>query len=401
MRGENERTLEELIGEIVIGAADPYPLYSELRERSPMLRLPDGTVVLTRRDDVVAALRDGRFGHLYGERQRALWGEQAVEKSRLLSSRLRWFLFMDPPDHGRLRGLVQRVFTPKAFEARAPRIARFVAEHLDRVLESETFDLAADFAHPLTVDTIGDLLGVPEADRSRFSDWGLVFEALPGSEVFDRAEELIVGYEDYFDDLLAQRRLKPGDDLLSELLAAEDGGERLTSDEALATAFSLFGAGFDTTRHLIGNSVLALLRNPDQHMRLREEPELIANAVEEFLRYDGPVQFTQRAALEDLELAGDTFERGTGFYLCLGAANRDPNAHQRPDELDVARNRPAPVTFGGGIHHCLGAAMGRIEGREAIGQLLARAPELSLAAEPTWRQGAVFRGLERLPVSTA
>jgi cytochrome P450 len=391
--------LDEVIGAIVAGAEDPYPLYAELRERGPRFRLPDGTVVLTKRADVVAALRDPRFGHLYAERQRALWGEEAVRESRLLSSRVRWFLFMDPPDHGRLRGLVQKVFTPKAFEAREPTIAAFVDEHLDAALARESFDVVGDLAHPLTVDTVGDLLGVPRSDRSRFTDWGLVFEALPGSDAFERAEDLIADYEDYFGDLLARKRERPEDDLLSELLAAEDGDGRLSGEEALATAFSLFGAGFDTTRHLIGNSVLALLRHPDQLGRLRAEPELLRNAVEELLRYDGPVQFTQRAALEDLELGEEGFERGTGFYLCLGSANRDPDAYERADELDVGRERPAPITFGGGIHHCLGAAMGRLEGRLALGGLLARAPSLRLEAAPRWRRGAVFRGLESLPVA--
>ena len=393
-------SLDEVIGAIIVGAEDPYPLYRELRERSPRHRLPDGTVVLTRRADVVTALRDRRFGHLYAERQRALWGEEVVARSRLLSSRLRWFLFMDPPDHGRLRGLVQKVFTPKAFEAREPIIAGFVDEHLDGAAAQGSFDVVDDLAHPLTVDTIGDLLGVPRADRARFTDWGLVFEALPGSDAFDRAESLIAEYEDYFSDLLDRKRAQPTDDLLSALLAAEEDGERLTSDEALATAFSLFGAGFDTTRHLIGNSVLALLRSPEQLERLRVEPALMRNAVEEFLRYDGPVQFTQRAALEEVELDGERFARGTGFYLSLGAANRDPEAYDRPDELDVERDRPAPVTFGGGIHHCLGAAMGRIEARLALGALLERAPRLALAGAPRWREGAVFRGLESLPVAS-
>lgn len=396
---ELDAELAEAIGRIIAGSEHPYPDYALLRERAPRLRLPDGTCVLTRRADVVAVLRDARFGHLYPERQRQLWGEEQLRASRLLQSRLRWFLFMDPPDHGRLRGLVQKVFTPKAFEARAPTIKRFVEEHLDTALGKETFDLVADFAHPLTVDTIGDLLGVPRADRTRFTDWGLVFEALPGSEAFERAERLIIDYEDYFTALLADKRRNPGDDLLSALLAAEERGDRLDADEALATAFSLFGAGFDTTRHLIGNAVHALLRHPEQLSVLRAEPALTRNAVEEFLRYDGSVQFTTRTALEDLDLDGERFARGDAFYLCLGAANRDPEAFARPDALDVRRPRPQPLTFGGGIHHCLGAAMGRLETRLGLSSLLRRAPDLRLAGEPRWRQGAVFRGLEQLPLS--
>lgn len=391
--------LADAIGRIIVGSPDPYPDYAMLRDRAPRLRLPDGTVVLTRRADVVAVLRDERFGHRYAERQRELWGEEQLRSSRLLQSRLRWFLFMDPPDHGRLRGLVQKVFTPKAFEERAPAIQGFVEEHLDRALARGTFDLVAELAHPLTVDTIGDLLGVPREDRTRFADWGLVFEALPGSDVFDRAERLIVDYEEYFAALLAEKRRHPGDDLLSVLLAAEEAGDRLSSDEALATAFSLFGAGFDTTRHLIGNSVHALLSHPDQLDALRAEPGLMRNAVEEFLRYDGSVQFTTRTALEDVDLDGERVAAGTAFYLCLGAANRDPEAHERPDVLDVRRARPQPLTFGGGIHHCLGAAMGRLETRLALTAMFERAAELELAGRPSWRQGAVFRGLERLPVA--
>ena len=390
--------LTEAIGQIIAGSDDPYPHYALLRERAPRLRLPDGTCVLTRRADVVAVLRDARFGHLYPELQRRLWGDEQLRSSRLLQSRLRWFLFMDPPDHGRLRGLVQKVFTPRAFEERAPAIRRLVDEHLDRALASGSFDLVADFAHPLTVDTIGDLLGVPRDDRSRFSEWGVVFEALPGSDSFEQAEQLIVDYEEYFSSLLADKRRDPGDDLLSELLVAEEQGDRLSEDEALATAFSLFGAGFDTTRHLIGNAVHALLRDPDQLALLREDPSLVRNAVEEVLRYDGSVQFTTRTALEDIDLDGEPVRRGDAFYLCLGAANRDPAAHDRPDELDVRRERPQPLTFGGGIHHCLGAAMGRLETRLGLTSLLERAPELALSARPRWRRGAVFRGLETLPL---
>lgn len=391
--------LAEAIGRIIVGSPDPYADYALLRERAPRLRLPDGTVVLTRRADVVAVLRDTRFGHRYAERQRELWGEEKVSSSRLLQSRLRWFLFMDPPDHGRLRGLVQKVFTPKAFEDRAPAIQGFVDEHLERALAQDEVELVSALAHPLTVDTIGDLLGVPREDRTRFADWGLVFEALPGSDAFEQAEQLIVDYEEYFTGLLADKRRRPGDDLLSALLRAEEAGDRLSSDEALATAFSLFGAGFDTTRHLIGNAVHALLHNPEQLELLRAEPELMRGAVEEFLRYDGSVQFTTRTALEDVELGDLRAAAGDAFYLCLGAANRDPEAHERPDELDVRRERPQPLTFGGGIHHCLGAAMGRLETRLALTALFDRAPDLALAGEPSWRQGAVFRGLERLPVT--
>jgi cytochrome P450 len=390
--------LTDAIAQIIAGSADPYPHYALLRERAPRLRLPEGTCVLTRRADVVAALRDARFGHLYPERQRQLWGDERLRSSRLLQSRLRWFLFMDPPDHGRLRGLVQKVFTPKTFEQRAPIIEAFVQEHLDRALATETFDLVAGFAHPLTVDTIGDLLGVPRADRTRFTDWGLVFEAQPGSDTFEQAERLIADYEDYFSALLAEKRANPSDDLLSALLAAEEDGDRLGPDEALATAFSLFGAGFDTTRHLIGNAMHALLQHPDQLQLLSDQPGLMRNAVEEFLRYDGSVQFTTRTALEDIDLDGERFARGAAFYLCLGSANRDPDAHKRPDELDIRRERPQPLTFGGGIHHCLGAAMGRLEARLALAALLARAPEVELAGSPRWRRGAVFRGLEELPL---
>lgn len=391
--------LAEAIGRIIVGSPDPYADYALLRERAPRLRLPDGTVVLTRRADVVAVLRDARFGHRYAERQRELWGEEQVRSSRLLQSRLRWFLFMDPPDHGRLRGLVQKVFTPKAFEDRAPAIQSFVDEHLERALAQDEVELVGALAHPLTVDTIGDLLGVPREDRTRFADWGLVFEALPGSDAFEQAEQLIVDYEEYFSELLDDKRRQGGEDLLSSLLAAEEAGDRLSSDEALATAFSLFGAGFDTTRHLIGNAVHALLAHPEQLERLRESPELMRGAVDEFLRYDGSVQFTTRTALEDIELGDLRASAGDAFYLCLGAANRDPEAHERPDELDVRRERPQPLTFGGGIHHCLGAAMGRLETRLALTALLDRAPGLALAGEPSWRQGAVFRGLERLPVA--
>ncbi|MTD47528.1 cytochrome P450 [Conexibacter sp. W3-3-2] len=388
------------IGRIIAGSPDPYGDYSVLRAKDPRLRLPDGTCVMTRREDVVSVLRDPRFGHLYHERQRALWGAGELERSRLLQSRLRWFLFMDPPDHGRLRGLVQQVFTKRAFFERAGRIQVLVDEHLDRALGLGDFDVVADFARPLTVDTIGDLLGVPQKDRTRFTDWGIMFEALPGAEAFDHAERLIVEYEDYFSELLQRKRAVPGEDLLSQLIAAECEGDRLDEDELLATAFSLFGAGFDTTRNLIGNATKALLEHPEQVALLREDPSRVRYAVEEALRFDAPVQFTTRAALEDVEVGGETFRRGEAFYLCLGAANRDPAAYADPDVFDILRERPQPATFGGGIHHCVGAAMGRLETQLALASLFERAPRLRVSDEPQWSSGAVFRGLRTLPVAS-
>jgi len=388
----------ELVGAFMSGTDDPYPYYAELRRKQPRLQIPGGPCVLFRREDVAAVLRDSRTGLLFAERQRAMWGDETFETSRLLQSKQKWMFFKDPPDHARLRGLVKNIFSPQAVAAMAPRIQQMVDEHLDRALANGAFDVVQDFSHKLTVDTMGALFGVPVEGRGRFSNWAILFDAMPGMDSYSDAEALIADYEDYFAHLVEIKRREPEDDIISHLLAAEVNGERLSFDEVVVLSFSIFGAGFDTTQHQIGNAVNALLDAPEQLEALRREPTLVHRAIDEFLRFDGSVMFTERAALEPLELHGRQYDRGATFYLGLGAANRDPEAYERPDELDVRRSQSQPLTMGGGIHFCVGAALGRLETELALSSLIARAPSIQRAGPPVWKHSVVVRGLDSLPV---
>jgi cytochrome P450 len=391
---------DELIGRLVAAQENPYPLHNRLRELAPVhpVRFLDAWL-LTRRSDATTALRDPRFGHLYIQQQERLWGREIVERSRLLQTRARWMAFSNPPEHTKTRGLVDKVFTPRAVEVRAPRIQQFVAERLAEILERGEMDVVVDFTHPITTDTIGDLLGVPTADRRRFKQWGPVFDALPGTDRFETAESIFVDYLDYFTALVVEKRRSPGDDLVSDLMAVEVEGEPLQDRELATLAVSLFGAGFDTTRHLIANAVYALLTYPSELAVLRRDPSLMRNAIDEFLRFDPPVQFASRTALEDVDLAGRQFARGDWLMVDIAAANRDPDVHAEPDRLDVRRSRPQPLSFGGGIHHCVGAALGRLEASIVLNSLLAHCADLTLAGPPRWQTTFVFHGLEHLPVA--
>lgn len=387
----------EIVGRIMGGLDDPYPEYRLLREHAPHLTLPDGMRLFSRHQDVVGVLRDPRFGHLFQERQTLLWGEERIRSSRLLRSRLRWFLFMDPPQHNRFRSLLQYAFTPAAIAKRTAIIQELAIEHIDKTVKQTEFDIVSNVALPITIDTIGEFLGIPRADRHRFNEWGVVFEAMPGSRAFDEAERLVANYEDYFTWLIGEKRRNRDDDLISQLVHfGEDG--HIDPDDLLATAFSIFGAGFDTTRHLISNAMLALVQHPDQLTLLQTTPDLMPLAIEESLRYDGSVQFTIRTALEDLEFNGASFRKGDTALLCLGSANRDLDAFEMADTFDVRRPRSQHAAFGGGIHICLGIALARLEARVALSQLLNSSAQFELIETPRWRSGWVFRGLDSLRV---
>ncbi len=385
----------EVVGRIMGGLENPYPAYCLLREHAPHLTLPDGMRLFSRHRDIVGVLRDPRFGHLFQERQFLLWGEERINSSRLLQSRLRWFLFMDPPQHNRYRSLLQYVFTSTAIAKRTAIIEQFANAHIDEAIKQTEFDVVSDVALPITIDTIGEFLGIPKADRSRFNEWGIVFEAMPGSRAFDEAEELVKNYEDYFSWLIETKRRSRDDDLISQLIILAEN-DVIEPDHLLATAFSIFGAGFDTTRHLISNAMYAIMQHPDQLALLQTSPHLMPLAIEESFRYDGSVQFTVRTALEDLEFNGVAFRKGDAVLLCLGSANRDPDAFEKPDSFDVGRQRSQHAAFGGGIHTCLGAALARLEARVALARLLQCATQWELNEKPRWRNGWVFRGLDSL-----
>ena len=380
--------------------ADPYPAYRFLREAAPLFRLPTGQWIVSTHAACTSVLRDNRFGHKnYSKVIPDFENEPAI------AALSRMMLLRDPPEHTRLRGLVSKAFTARRMEALRPRIEEIVDELIDAVIDHGGMDVIRDFAHKLPVTVICDMLGIPEQDRAPFlaesNVRGRILDPVPMSrEELDQANEGQLKSQAYFTTLFAYRRANPGDDLTTALLLARENDDALTDLEALANIGLLFGAGHETTTNLIGNGVLALHRNPAQLARLRDDPSLIPNAVEELLRYDSPVQLTGRTALEDVELLGQPIAQGEEVITLLGAANRDPAAYTGdPDTLDVARTGARAISFGGGIHHCIGAQLARIEGEVAFRRLLERLPEMRLvdAANAEWKPTITLRGLKALP----
>jgi cytochrome P450 len=383
--------------------ADPYPTYRRLREEDPVHQSPLGFWVLTRYEDVVASLRDPRMvKEPIAAFVAARFGLAAPPTGMGLS-----MLDRDPPDHTRLRGLVSKAFTPRVIERLRPHIQQIVDGLLDRVEGDRSMDLIEQFAYPLPVIVICEMLGVLVADHERFKGWGLDIarglDAImlpPDSPVAERSVLARRALAEYFRGLIAERRAAPRDDMLSSLIAAEEAGDKLSEDELLATCILLLVAGHETTVNLIGNGSLALLRHPDQMRRLREDPGLIVTAVEELLRFDGPVQRTARIPSEDVTIGGKTIGKGEMVMPFIGAADRDPAQFPDPDRLDIGRQDNRHIAFGWGIHFCIGAPLARIEGQIAINTLLKRMPKLALAtAEPEHRQSLTLRGLTSLPVS--
>jgi len=386
---------------------NPYPYYERLRTTDPMHRTPLGAFVASRHAEASLVLRDKRFGKDYVERTIKRYGPD-IMKEPVFSSMSHWMLQQDPPDHTRLRGLVVKAFTARRVEDMRPRIQQIVDQTLDRIIPQGRMDLIEDFAFRLPVTIICDMLGIPEEHRDVFytssRDGGRLLDPVPLSP-----EEITQGNagnmmaQMYFQQLFELRRKQPGDDLTTQLVQAEEDGSKLSNEELTANIILLFGAGHETTVNLIGNGLLALHRNPDQLVLLKANPGLITNAIEEFLRYDSSVQMSGRVALEDIEdLGGKRIPKGESVLCLLGSANHDPAVYpDRPERLDITRPNVRPLSFGGGIHFCLGAQLARIEAEIAISTLLRRLPELRLddAENPEWRPTFVLRGLKRLPAS--
>jgi cytochrome P450 len=318
-----------------------------------------------------------------------------------------WMLQLDPPDHGRLRGLVVRAFTARRIEDMRPRIQQIVDEIIDRMEPRGRMDLIADFAFRLPVTVICDMLGIPEKDRQVFftgsRGGGRLLDLAPLSKAeLDEQNAANLAMADYFQRLFELRRREPGNDLTTHLVQAEENGNKLTNEELTANVILLFGAGHETTVNLIGNGLLALYRNPDQLQLLKSNPSLMPNAIEELLRYDSSVQVTGRTTLEDVdEIGGISLKKGQSVVCLLGSANRDPAVYPAPERLDIMRQDVRPLSFGGGIHYCVGAQLARIEGEIAIATLLRRLSNLQLddIEHPDWRQTFVLRGLNKLPAS--
>ena len=384
--------------------ANPYPTYHRLRAAAPVWRSPIGFNVVTRYDDAALVLRDRRFGKGYLENITKRYGPDIVNEPAF-ASMSRTMLVLDPPDHTRLRGLVTKAFTARRVEAMRPQIAAVVDALIDRVYAQGGMDVIKDFAHRLPIIVICDMLGIPEEDREQFFNSskvnGRLVDPVPLSpEEIVTANANTVETNAYFDSLFELRRRDPKDDLTTLLVQAEEAGDRLTQEELRANVGLLFAAGHETTANLIGNGLLALHRNPDQWQALRDEPALIPGAMEELLRYDSSVQMTGRSVLEDVELSGVALPKGAQIVCFLGAANRDPEVFPDPDRLDVRRTKITPLSFGGGIHFCLGAQLTRIEAQEAFAGLLRRVPDMVLPEKdtPSWRRSFTLRGLTKLPV---
>jgi len=368
---------------------DPYPFYAQLREEAPVHRDPlRGVWMVMRYHDAERVLRDTAT---FSARQGNAGGGT--------------MLVTDPPEHTRLRSLVSQAFTPRRVAEMAPRIEAIVRDLLDRMAGKDEFDAIAEFAYPLPITVIAELLGVDPERRDFFRAEGLKVAYSLGPSPDPEAMRRVGsgGGRDnlfaYFEELIEKRRKEPRDDLISALTQAEMKGDVLTHAELLAMLFLLLVGGHETTVNLIGNGLLALLRHPEQLALLRARPELAQSAVEELLRYDSPVQYSGRVCVQEVELSGVRIRPGEAVRAITGSANHDPAVFAEPDALDITREPNPHLAFGTGIHHCLGAALARLEGRIAIPAFLARYPRLALATDdPHWRPALVLRGLEALPL---
>ena len=389
--------------------ANPFPLLASLRESEPVFRtnLPDKTKtpvwLLTRYDDVFALLKDERFQK---NRRNALTPEQI--------RRLPWvppmfrplernMLDLDQPDHTRLRALVHKAFTPRLVEQMRERVQTLADELLEGAARRHEMDLINDYALPLPMTIITEILGVPTSDRHKFHEWSKAVVSLSSPNPTVRVIPSVWMFIRYLRRFFKVRRRDPQDDLASALIQAEEAGDKLSEDELLAMVFLLLIAGHETTVNLIGSGVLALLEHPDQMEKLRREPVLIKVAVEELLRYTSPVfMSTERYAREDVTIHGVTIPRGEMTFGVIGSANRDENVFENPDRLDITREPNKHLSFGQGIHFCLGAPLARMEAQIAISTLLKRMPDLRLNVSPDslrWRPSMILRGLDRLPVA--
>ena len=399
-----ENVLHDLLSPAAL--ANPYPTLARLRTEAPVFRTYDPqlnseTWLLTRYDDSIALLKDGRFtknletkAQLRAENDDAMAGAaQAINKHMLM---------VDPPDHTRLRTLVHKAFTPRMIDNLAPRIQQIADDLIDKVQAQGTMELIEDFALPLPIIVIAELLGVPLEDRARFRDWSnvIVFEGLGGDQ--ERVATATLEFIMYFHEMFDQRRASPQDDLITGLVRVEEDGNTLDPQELISMVFLLLVAGHETTVNLIANGILSLLKHPAQLQRLKDNPALIRPAIEEMLRYEGPVgTSTMRWALEDLEIRGQKIARGEMVMTSLLSANRDPAEFTDPDTFDITRDPNRHIAFGHGIHYCLGAPLARLEGSLAINTLLRRLPDLQLAVpvdDLRWKPYLLLHTMEAMPV---
>jgi|APTNR8051073442_1049403.scaffolds.fasta_scaffold02804_7 cytochrome P450 len=385
------------------GRADPYPRYRQLRDVAPVHRSDLGAVwFLTRWADCNAVLRDPRLGKGdLNDDRRALFNPGLPPRQQTVMGNS--MLFVNPPDHTRLRGLVSRGFTPRRMQDLEAHVGHMADVIVDRMAVEGDVDVMDALAFRLPVQVIGELVGVPPSDRDQFRTLVRASAAAlePGvtAEQVEDAEHAMAIMDDYFRSLIERRRADLEHDLVSALIAARDGEDRLSEDEMVATLILLFAAGFETTTNLIGNGLLCLLRNPDQFARLRAEPDLVGSAVEEMLRFESPVQVDARTAFEPVEIDGHRVGAGETVVTFLGAANRDPAEFVDPERFDVARDPNHPLSFAAGIHYCLGANLARLEGRIVFDRLVRRTADIEWVDDaPDWRGTLILRGVNHLHV---
>ena len=385
---------------------NPHPYYRELRERHPIREYPElGEYLLTRWDDCERVLRDPKFS---SNQEHRVWPAGTESSSRLAQSAgaadVKTLLFLDPPDHTRIRGLVSKAFTPRTVEELRPHTTEICDQVLDEAADRGTLEIVGDLGYQVPVTVICELLGVPLEDRHMFGPLSSdASRLLDGDSLSDEQFNLglvaVMQLLGYLNDLFDERRARPGDDLISALLAVEEQGDRLDDVELRSIVLLLFIAGHETTMNLIGNGMWALLQHPDQLRLLRNDPSLIGSAVEEMLRFDGPVHLTGRVATEDLEVGEIVVRKGEQAITLLAAANRDPARFPDPERFDITREDNRHLTFSHGIHYCLGAALARVEGQVAIGSLVERFAEIEPLETPHYRDHFILRGLSSLNVS--
>jgi cytochrome P450 PksS len=391
---------------------DPIAFHSHLREQGPLVHMTgmpgvQDAWLVTNYDDAIAILKDPRFiKDVQKVSLPALGQDTTSANADVIRQFLLWrrdMLTVDPPDHTRLRGLVSKAFTPRMIEQLRPRIQQITDELLDAIQPQGKMDLITDFAFPLPITVISEMLGIPEQDRQQFRVWSQTIVTMTASAHPENALVAMEAFVQYIKTLLADKRAHPGNDLVSGLVQSEESGDTLNENELISTIFLLIVAGHETTVNLIGNGTLALLQHPDQLHLLQQDPSLLPSAIEELLRYTAPVSISShRWASEDIPLHDQMIHKGEVVFISLVGADTDPQHFSDPTELDITRQVNKHLAFGKGIHVCLGAPLARLEGQIAIGTLLQRLPNLRLANDPTqltWTPSPILRGLTSLPVT--
>jgi cytochrome P450 len=387
---------------------NPSAFYAHLRAQEPLTYVDDflgmgKAWIVTNYDDAIALLKDPRFTKDKRKVLSAGDEQTSIPESPFLAL-MQNMLMVDPPNHTRLRSLVSKAFTPRMIEQLRPRIQQITDELLDAVQERGEMDLINDFAYPLPITVISEMLGIPITDRQQFRTWTQVLVNTGEQNQQESLKTSAIGeFLHYIKSLLDEKRAHPGNDLTSNLVQVEENGDALSENELISMIFLLIVAGHETTVNLIGNGTLALLQHPDQMQRLQHDLSLIPTTIEELLRYTAPVNLSdERWASEDISMHGKVIRKGEIVYASLIGANTDPKQFHNPEELDIARQDNQHLAFGKGIHYCLGAPLARLEGQIAFGTLIQRLPNLHLASDPAqliWNNNFMLRGLRSLPVT--